>query len=508
MRWSDGALRGLLGIQPHPVVFADAHLPLRVPDPTEAVVVGGGIAGICAAVVLAERGVRVTVLEAAGHLGGRLGSWPRRMADGSTEMTEHGFHGFFRQYYTWRAILRRIDPELGFLRPLERYPVITREWPSEEFGSLPGLPPANLLALLLRSPSIRLADLRRMDRVAAGWLLEFDRARTYERFDRMSATELLDRLGLPERPRTMLFDVFAHSFFNRSDELSAAEMIMMFHFYFLANPEGLGMDATEDDYGRCIWDPFAALLDRLGGQVRTGSRVDRLEPAPDGGWRAVLAGGQRADAPHLVLAADPAAVQELVAASPGLTKSAPRLARQVGALRTGAPYTVVRMWTDRPCRTERAQFTGVTREPTLDSVTLYSRIERGSIQWARRTGGEVLELHSYASPYGLDAHGAAERMWSELSGLWPEARMMRVVDFEARQEAKAPGFQPGSDAERPGVRTDAAGLVLAGDWVSLPFPTALMERAAASGVLAANDVLAAAGARAEPVYSIRPRGLR
>ena len=39
------------------------------------------------------------------------------------------------------------------------------------------------------------------------------------------------------------------------------------------------------------------------------------------------------------------------------------------------------------------------------------------------------------------------------------------------------------------------------------FPSALMERAAATGILAANRILRAAGAATEPVHSIRPRGL-
>jgi isorenieratene synthase len=57
------------------------------------------------------------------------------------------------------------------------------------------------------------------------------------------------------------------------------------------------------------------------------------------------------------------------------------------------------------------------------------------------------------------------------------------------------------------VETDAAGLHLAGDWVRMPFPAALMERAAASAVLAVNAVLREYGATPEPVFSVAPRGL-
>lgn len=504
----DGALRGLLGVRPRPMLTPRADRPLKVPDGTSAVVVGGGGAGISAAVVLAERGVRVTVLEAADHLGGRLGAWPRTLPDGTVQQVEHGFHGFFQQYYTWRALLRRIDPELGFLRPLDGYPVISRQWPPEDFASLPGVPPLNLLALVLRSPSLRLADLRTIDRVAATTLLEFDPVRTYADFDGTSAAELLDRLAMPDRARAVLFEVFSHSFFNREQDFSAAELIMMFHFYFLANPEGLGMDATVDDHGSCVWEPFAALLDKLGATVRTGTRADRLEPADGGGWRVLPAGGGPAvEARHVVLAADPAALRRLLDASPAVASRAPELVRQAGTLTTSAPYAVARYWTDRPVGADRPVFSGVSREATVDSVTVYSRLEDGARQWARRSGGEVVELHAYAAPDGIGADDAADRMWAELGALWPEVPGLRVLDRETRVGHDAPGFPPGGAADRPGVRTDDPGLLLAGDWVRLPFPSALMERAAVTGVLAAGDVLTAAGARAEPVTALRPYGL-
>lgn len=498
----DDTLRGLLGVRPRAVLTPRADRPVRVPDGTSAVVVGGGIAGVSAAVVLAERGVRVTLLEAAGQLGGRLSAWPRTLPDGTVQQVEHGFHGFFRQYYTWRSVLRRLDPDLGFLTSLPGYPVISRQWPAEDFASLPGLPPFNLLALVATSKSLRLRDLRDVDRVAATELLEFDRERTYAELDGTSAAEFLDRLAFPDRARAVLFEVFGHSFFNRETEFSAAELVAQFHFYFLANPEGLGMDVTTDDHGTCIWTPFRALLTRLGADVRTGTPVDRVEPGPRG-WRAV-AGDVVADAPHVVLALDPAALARLAAASPGL----PAPLRDAAAgLTVSAPYAVARYWTDRPVHADRPVFSGVSREATVDSITLYSRLEDGARQWAGRTGGEVVELHAYAAPDGIGADEAADRMWAELGGLWPEVRDLRVLDRETRVGHDAPGFRPGSDATRPGVRTADPGLLLAGDWVRLPFASALMERAATTGVLAANDVLVAAGARAEPATTVRPHGL-
>jgi carotenoid phi-ring synthase / carotenoid chi-ring synthase len=301
---------------------------------------------------------------------------------------------------------------------------------------------------------------------------------------------------MPARARAHLFDVFAHSFFNHQEELSAAEMIMQFHFYFLRNPEGLDFDAPNQDYETAIWTPLAEQLRALGADIRTGVAVDRIEP----GWKVTLEGGDTLGADHVVLAADPGSARRIVEASPGVEVP-------MDAVRVTAPYAVSRLWVDRDVALERSIFTSVAEEPTLDSVTLYHRIQRASGQWARRHRGAILEMHAYAAPDGVAASELTKRMWAELNHLWPETTDMAILDVDERVGRDAPAFGLGSHATRPGVRTGVPGLYFAGDWVRMPFPAALMERAAASAILAANAIFEQHGIGPEPVLSVAPRGL-
>ncbi len=253
-------------MRPRRLVVADPLLPRGVPVAAEATIVGGGIAGMSAAVVLAERGVAVTVLEAAEHLGGRLGAWPERLPDGIEQYVEHGFHAFFRHYYTWRSILRRVDPQLSFLAPVRGYPVISATYPAEDLSGLPAAPPLNLLALALRSKSLTARELTRANPDAGRALLAYDRATTTAQFDDTDAAAFLDSLGMSERTRSMLFEAFARSFFCNQGELSAAELVAMFHYYFLGNPEGIGFDVTDTDYATAIWNPLREYLDSARGR--------------------------------------------------------------------------------------------------------------------------------------------------------------------------------------------------------------------------------------------------
>jgi isorenieratene synthase len=284
-------------------------------------------------------------------------------------------------------------------------------------------------------------------------------------------------------------------------------MIAQFHFYLLGNPEGLAFDCPDQDHATAIWQPLTRHLRRLGARVRTGATVRRVDREPDG-WRVTTGDGTAYAAPHLVLAVDPPALAALVAASPGLAAAAPGLAARMPAFgRPGPPYAVARLWCAGDVAPGRAPFNGVSRQPTLDSVTLYHRLEHESRRWAERTGGSVLELHAYACAPDVPAVELAERMRVELVALWPEAARLRVRELRARVEARAPAFPPGGHADRPGVRTDADGLYLAGDGIRADFPCALMERAAATGIMAANHILRSEGAAAEPIRSVRPHGL-
>src|SRR5215813_14806764 len=79
-------------------------------DTVDVVVVGGGISGLTAAWKLAERGLRVTLLEAEDETGGQA-----RAFDVGGKTVEHGSHAFFGYYATIVELIDelRADPALA-----------------------------------------------------------------------------------------------------------------------------------------------------------------------------------------------------------------------------------------------------------------------------------------------------------------------------------------------------------------------------------------------------------
>lgn len=477
----------------------------RLAQPLHAVVVGGGIAGLAAATILGERGARVTLLERERFLGGRAGAWTDHLASGEPFEMERGFHAFFRQYYNLRGWLRRIDPDLSGLSSLEDYPLVGPGGAAESFASLPRLTPFNVLELVRRTPRLKLWDLLRVDRSAALEMFGYHPERTYRRHDETTAAELLDSLRFPPGARQMLFAVFAHSFFNPEEQMSAGELLMMFHFYFTGNPEGLVFDVLDEPFSLGLWAPMRRYLDGLGVRCLLGSEAHELAPREGGGWQVGLSRGDPLDAELVVLATEVPALQALLARSPSIGDASWR--RSVQSLQVTLPFAVWRLWLDRPAAPGRPPFVGTTGLGLLDNISLYERFEGESRRWALRHGGSVVELHAYALPEGA---GEAEIRADLLRGLeqvYPELRGATVRDERFSLRRDCPAFAPGRHALRPTVETPVPGLALCGDFVRLPFPTALMERAAASGIRAANHLLAPLGVRPHELWSVPRRGL-
>ncbi|MHC3469384.1 FAD-dependent oxidoreductase [Streptomyces sp. 7R007] len=471
--------------------------------PRSTAVVGAGIAGLAAATALAERGVEVTLYEREAYLGGRVGGWPVRLYDGSTATMSRGFHAFFRQYYNLRALLRRTDPGLGRLTGLPDYPLRHGNGLHDSFRKVPRTPPLSALGFAALSPSFRSRDLVRMNPAAALPLLDVRVPDVYDRLDGVSAHDFLDTLRFPPAARHLAFEVFSRSFFADPRALSAAEMVLMFHIYFVGSAEGLLFDVPSGPFPTALWEPLGAHLRRHGGTLRTSTAVEHISPTAHGGFTVVTDRGEtRHDS--VVLALDTPGLRSLVDRSPGLGDAAWR--ERVGRLRSAPPFLVSRLWLDRPVSPDRPGFLGTAGYGPLDNVSVLERWEDEAARWAARSGGSVVELHAYALPDEADPGQEARELIAQLYRVYPETRYARILDQRHERRRDCPLFPVGGYDDRPGVRTPQPGLVLAGDLVRTDLPVALMERAATSGFLAANALLRSWGVRGHPLWTVPDRG--
>ncbi|WP_299534354.1 NAD(P)/FAD-dependent oxidoreductase [uncultured Streptomyces sp.] len=468
----------------------------------EVAVVGGGIAGIAAATVLAERGVRVTLHERGGELGGRLAGWSTRLADGSEVTMSRGFHAFFRQYYNLRGLIRRVDPSLSSLTAVPDYPLRHGSGTYDSFARVPRTPPFSALGFVALSPTFGARDLLAMNPRAALPLLDVRVPQVYEQLDGVSARDFLSRVRFPEAAHHLAFEVFSRSFFADPGELSAAELVLMFHIYFLGSAEGLLFDVPGEPFPQALWDPLGAYLEKHGVRVRTGSAVERVTPERDGAE--VRADGATVRYDAVVLAPDGGGLRSLVEASPELGDAAWRA--RIGRLRTAPPFLVSRLWLDRPVAPDRPGFLGTSGFGPLDNVSVLERWEGEAGRWARRTGGSVVELHAYAISPDADREAVRAETLRQLHRLYPETASAGIVDARHEWRADCPHFPVGGYADRPTVRTPDPSVVIAGDLVRTGLPVALMERAATSGFLAANALLERWGVRGQTLWTVPRAG--
>lgn len=475
----------------------DATALARTPH---VVVVGAGIAGLAAATGLAERGVRVDVVEREPYLGGRVGGWADVLADGTPVAMNRGFHAFFRQYYNLRNLLRRIDPELSMLSSVDDYPLIDGQGRRDTFRGLPQTPPFNALAFALRSPTFRLHDLVRINARAAAPLAAVSVPGTYERLDHVDADTFLRDINFPEAARHLAFEVFSRSFFAEPDKLSAAELATMFHIYFLGSSEGLIFDVANSNFDTALWNPLRQYLEDRDVQFHTATAVTTIESTAR--FTVSCDTGHCLEADGVVLACDVPGLQRIVEASPGIGDAEWR--RRVAHLGVAPPFVVHRLWLDRAVDPVRPPFLGTGGRMPLDNVSVLERYEREAADWRRHTGGSVVELHSYAVTAGHDS--LRDELLARMHELYPETRHAEIVAERVLHRADCPRFAPGDHASRPEVAGPTPALALAGDGIRIDLPVALMERAATTGWAAANRLLSHFGVGGHALQTVPVTG--
>ncbi len=293
---------GLVGYyQPRKSSFGGGGegLPEKLANPKHVVVVGGGLAGISTAMELARRNFQVTLVEAAAALGGKLTGW-KIDALGETFPVEHGFHGFFDQYYNLNDLFASAGIGPDVFAPSPGYPVLFNGKSLEVFGQTPKLFPFNILSVVEQSRTLDIASFLK-DYRGLWPVIEMFRYRYGQTFSDYDSIDFMTycRRGevLPAFVDTVLHP-FADATMNRMEVLSAAEALRYFHFYFMGSPEGLSFRITTRDCMQALIDPLERKLRELGVRILKGTPVSGLD-LQDGRVRAVrlgdgLAGG---DAP-------------------------------------------------------------------------------------------------------------------------------------------------------------------------------------------------------------------
>ncbi len=248
----------------------------RLEIPKKAVVVGGGLAGISAAMELAKRNFDVTLVEASAGLGGKLTGWDVE-ALGETFPVEHGFHGYFNQYYNLNEVFAESKVGDVFM-PAPGYPVLFRDHPLEVFGKTPKLFPFNLFSVLQQSDSLDFFPIMwnfgQMVPVLDMFRYEYER--TFEQYDEIDFMTFCRAQGVYEPFFRTVLHPFSDATMNRMEVLSAAEAIRYFHFYFMGSPEALGYRITTRNCMDALVRPMERRLRELGVTILSGKKVRRL----------------------------------------------------------------------------------------------------------------------------------------------------------------------------------------------------------------------------------------
>ena len=418
---------------------------------TRATVVGGGLAGLAAALELADAGVEVTLHESRARLGGATFSFERNGL-----WLDNGQHVALRCCTEYLSFLGRIGS--AHLLPLQRrleVPVL-REGRAPASISRTRLPaPLHLAASLLRyaplSPGERLAAVR-----AALALRRLDPEDTS--LDERFFGDWLRAHGQGENAIAALWNLIALPTLNLpAGEASLAGAVKVFRTGLLDRADAADIGIPAAPFQRLHADPAQAAIESRGGRVLLSSPV---RPAD---LERLLAEGP------VVLAVPPHAAAEFVPVD-------------VDALGE-SPIVNLHVHYDR-------RVLDLPLAAALDSPVQFV-FDRTAQSGARSGQLLAISLSHAVDEIGLSVAALRERFLPALERLLPAARGAEVLDFAATHEPRATfRAAPGTLRHRPGAETGRDGLFLAGAWTDTGWP-ATMEGAVRSGLTAARAALAA-----------------
>jgi squalene-associated FAD-dependent desaturase len=439
----------------------------------DVVIAGAGLAGLAAAVRLADLGARVTVLERSPVPGGRV----RRMTPrgGGREAIDFGQHlmlGCYRQARAMAAMLGTADllHDIVGITPFVSESGAVHPYRS---GNLPA--PLHALPGLLHLTHLGMADRLRLGLAAVA-------AKADVRFragalDGISALEWLRRNGQGSVAVNGFWGPLCIATLNMAPEHASALLFAtVIDKALLAGREDAVPMLPRTTLHDVFIGPAISRVIERGGQVVTGARVVRVVDGPSGRIRALATSkGDEWQAGSFILAVPNWDIAEIVRGVRGLAGLA-----LMGERLESSPIITVELWFDRHWM--KYPFAGLVGSQVQ---WLFDHAQDPATRQGR--GFRVSAVISDAGgQMGSGRDELVNRCLDQVCRYFPEARGVRLNAGEVIKAHKATfRGRPGQDALRPPGHTAWGNLFLAGDWTATGLP-ATIEGAVASGFRAAG----------------------
>jgi squalene-associated FAD-dependent desaturase len=431
-------------------------------------VVGGGLAGLAAALDCADAGARVSLFEARPRLGGATWSTAHRGLE-----VDNGQHVFLRCCEAYLGFLERLGVrDRVALQDRLAVPVASPGRPLAWIrrGALPA--PAHLARSLLAFHPLPFAA-----RVRAA--LSARRIATLDpddpALDSISLGDWLALRGESDAAIDGLWDLLVRATLNLpAREASLALAVKVLRTGFLDRADAADVGWSRVPLSRLHADPAEAALRKAGAELYLRAPVDALE-CRAGRPPVLRIRGVALEPDAVILACDHEAAARLLPASAGLD---PHALRALGR----SPIVNLHVVLDR--RVLEHPFLAGFGTPLqwIFDRTETSGVGRGQVLAISLSGADAWLARSNAELRAVFVPA--------LEALLPAAREARVLDFFTTREPAATFCQaPCTRALRPPARTAATGLFLAGAWTATGWP-ATMEGAVRSGRAAAEAALA------------------
>ncbi len=482
----------------------------------DTVIIGGGIAGLCAAHTLSERGVPTVLLERNGFsLGGRVASYPPTSFEyrGKSHRfsMEHGIHGWWRQYRNFLSLIERLQRTDQLIDAYDQTVIyadatdVYRTNVGRETQLTPVPEPVHHVQLLFKKNIRRLTKLKDFPRILnmAVKVLEsiaFDphQDADKQRYDRLAVADFTR--GMPLFFQAFLRSLSRSGFFSDPQHVSLWAFFLALQLYVFLRREDQRFAFPRAGVMESLLTPLVEKCEQRGAVFAKGITVVAVSRRTSKAWTVqwqaddphaprpagfTAASGQ-IEASNLVLAVDVASAKKLL-------KTSPDLAPALGDLSAfeGRRATTIRMWWNRPPTDEWGESGVFAGRATADAYFWLNRFQREFERWQKDTGGAVSECHIYApqSLHQLADEVLIDRVQKDMERAFPELQGGCIHHAIIRNRATHINFPVGCARSFPTVATPYADLVLCGDWIDGGVPVLYMERACQTALAAANLLL-------------------